>query len=212
VEQVLEMARLVTMHLRRVVVFVSIFGVIFLATGFLWFQSNQEESRLNAQADQLSFLLDQPAPHPESLMNQADGWEIAYNVVLDGRVARPQDSDLIGRVLDAAADSGLLVIETGTTADGVEVIRNESYTATPILITAIGLLDDIEAYLAQLENSEFASFGVESSNIDQGVVGYQLTLRGLYYSLPEDFGQDADLEGEELLAIPITPVELGAAK
>ena len=115
-------------------------------------------------------------------------------------------------MLDATADSGLVVIETGTTVDGVEVIRNESYTATPILISAIGLLEDIEAYLAQLENSEFASFGVESSNIEQNAVGYQLTLRGLYYSLPENFGQEADFEDGERLDIPVVPVDLGDAK
>ena len=193
-------------------VFVPLFGVIFLAIGFMWFQSNLEESRLNAQSKNLSILLDQPAPRPEILVQQANGWDIAYNVVMDGRVSRPQDSDLIARVLDAAADSGLVVIETGTTVDGVEVIRNESYTATPILISAIGLLEDIEAYLAQLENSEFASFGVESSNIEQNAVGYQLTLRGLYYSLPENFGQEADFEDGERLDIPVVPVDLGDAK
>jgi hypothetical protein len=202
-------------HLRRVRIFVPVFGVIFLAIGFLWMQSVREESSLNLQADQLGILLDQPAPQPELLLQQADGWGTAYEVVLGSRVARPQDSDLIERVITAASDTGLIIVETGTTLDGEAVLENENYTVTPVLISAIGTLEGIESYLALLETSEFAAFGVEASSIEEGLVGYQLTLRGLYYSLPENFGeveQDVAAVSAVTPVVPVDAVENGDSK
>ena len=117
-KQVLALADLAAWHLRRIRVFVPLFGVIFLGIGFLWMQGVREESSLNTQADQLSILLDQPAPQPNLLLQQADGWNTAYEVVLESRVARPQDSELIERVITAAGDTGLIIVETGTTLDG----------------------------------------------------------------------------------------------
>ncbi|MDG0866391.1 hypothetical protein [Candidatus Lucifugimonas marina] len=214
-KQVLALVDLAAWHLRRVRVFVPVFGVIFLAIGFMWLQSVREESSLKLQSDQLNILLDQPAPQPELLLQQADGWGTAYEVVLGSRVARPQDSDLIERVITAASDSGLIIVETGTTLDGEAILENESYTATPVLINAIGTLEGIESYLAMLETSEFAAFGIEASSIEEGLVGYQLTLRGLYYSLPENFGE-TEQEGDAVIAVtPVVPVDAvgnGAAK
>lgn len=206
-KQMLALVDQAAWHLRRARVFIPAFGVVFLAIGFLWVQSVREESDLAARAESLSILLDQPAPQPELLLQQADGWDTAYSVVLNSRVARPQDSDLIERVITAATDSGLLIVETGTTLDGKAVLESETYTATPVLISAIGLLDDIESYLALLETSEFASFGIEASSIEEGLVGYQLTLRGLYYSLPENFGE-TEQDGEVTIGVtPVVPVD-----
>ncbi|NQW21580.1 MAG: hypothetical protein HQ477_12810 [Chloroflexi bacterium] len=211
-KQVLAALNLTVLHLRRTVVFIPIFGMVFLAIGFLWLQSVREEASLNMKADQLTILLDQPAPQPENLLTQAGGWDTAYHVVLEGRVSRPNDSDLVERVIDAAVDSGLIVLETGTTKDDVETIENEDYTATPVLIRAIGMLDSIESYLAMLETADFSSFGIEASTVEEGVVGYQLTLRGLYYSLPESFGEIDPSENVMLAATPIVPIVKGSAK
>jgi hypothetical protein len=203
--KLLAAASLASWHLRRAMVFLPIFGVVFLLIGYMWLQGVRAESELNAQSRSLNILLDQPSPEPDLLLRQVDGWEAAYQVVLGGRVARPDDSDLIERVINAAADSGLVIVETGTTLDGVATIENESYTATPVLISAIGTMDGIESYLQLLETSEFAAFGVEAASIEEGLVAYQLTLRGLYYSLPENFGEsDPDSEEESVLAA--TPV------
>jgi hypothetical protein len=211
--QVLAMANLAGWHLRRAIVFIPLFGVVFLAIGFMWFQGVREEASLKLRSDQLSILLDQPAPEPDVLLQQADGWETAYQVVLDGRISRPEDSDLVERVINAAADAGLVIVETGTTADSVATIENEVYTATPLLISAIGTIEGIEAYLAILETSEFAAFGIEASTVEEGLVGYQLTLRGLYYSLPEDFGEEPTVEDGAVAAVtPIVPVGEGGAK
>lgn len=209
-KQAIALLDLAAWHLRRVRVFVPAFGIAFLAIGFLWMQSVREESSLKTQAEQLSILLDQPAPQPELLLQQADGWGTAYEVVLDSRVVRPQDSDLIERVITAAAETGLLIVETGTTLDGEAVLENESYTVTPVLISAIGTLEGIEDYLALLETSEFAAFGVEASSIEEGLVGYQLTLRGLYYSLPENFGEVAHDESAVIGVTPVVPVDAAA--
>lgn len=211
--QALELVNLAAWYLRRAVVFIPIFGVVFLAIGFLWIQGVREEAALKLRSEQLSILLDQPAAEPEVLLQQADGWNTAYQVVLDGRTSRPEDSDLVERVLNAAADAGLMLIETGTTADSEATIENEVYTATPLLISAIGTIEGIETYLEILETSEFAAFGIEASTVEEGLVGYQLTLRGLYYSLPEDFGEEiADEEDVVVAVTPIVPVEDGGAK
>ena len=212
-KKLLAAADLVAWQLRRAVVFVPAFGVVFLAIGFLWFQSISEESSLKGQAEQLSILLAQPEPQPEMLLRQADGWDTAYQVVMDGRVVRPADSDLIERVIDAAAESGIVIIETGTTADGVIAIQNENYTSTPILIGAIGTIEGIEDYLALLETSEFAAFRIEATIIEAGPTGYQLTLKGEYYSLPEDFGTEVVNDKEVVIAVaPIVPVDSGGAE
>jgi hypothetical protein len=207
--KLLAVATLASWHLRRALVFLPIFGVVFLAIGYMWLQGVRAESELNTQSKSLSILLDQPSPEPGLLLRQVDGWEVAYQVALDGSVARPDDSDLIARVIDAATDSGLMIVETGTTLDSVATIENESYTATPVLISAIGTIDEIDSYLQSLETSEFASFGVEAASIEKGLVGYQLTLRGIYYSLPENFGEsDPDSDQEAVLAVtPVVPVD-----
>ncbi len=206
-KRLLAVAETVAWHLRRTVVFVPIFGVVFLAIGVLWLQDVREERSLKQRSDQLTILLDQPAPQPEILLLQAGGWDTAYRVVMDGRTTRPEDSDLIERVINAASDSGLVIVETGTTLDGVVTIENEDYTATPVLITAIGTISGIERYLALLETGEFAAFGIEALSIEEGLVGYQLSLRGLYYSLPENFGKEEPADEAELAITPIVPVE-----
>ena len=208
-KQLLSAVRLAAWHARRTVIFVPVFGVVFLAIGFMWIQGLQAESTLNARSKQLSILLDQPAPQPEDLLRQADGWDAAYRVVMAERVARPADSELIARVIKAAADSGVLITETGTTLDSEATIENESYTATPVLISAIGTMESIKAYLQLLETSEFASFGIEAANIEEGLAGYQLTLRGLFYSLPEDFGEVDPAVDAEIAVTPIVPVDEG---
>ena len=212
-KQVLSMANLGAWHLRRLVVFVPVFGLIFLAIGFMWFRGVQAESSLNSQAEQMNVLLDQPAPNPEKLLLQADGWDTAYQVVLSGRTTRPEDSDLIQRIISAAADSGIFITETGTTLDSPVTLENETYTSTPLLISAIGSMEGIESYLALLETSEFAAFGIEAAMVEKSFAGYQLTLRGIYYSLPENFGE-SDLVGDEVViaVTPITPVDVGTAK
>jgi hypothetical protein len=97
--------------------------------------------------------------------------------------------------------------------DSPATLENETYTSTPLLISAFGTMEGIEAYLALLETSEFAAFGIEAVTVEKGLAGYQLTLRGNYYSLPENFGE-SDLIGDEVViaVTPITPVDAGAAK
>lgn len=207
-KQVIAALKLLSWHARRTLVFVPLFGVVFLLIGFMWFQGFRQEASLNTQAEQLRVLLDQPAPQPEMLMSEARGWDTAYHVVLQNRVARPEDSDLVASVIDAAADAGLVLTETGTTLDGVATIENESYTATPVLISAIGTIESIETYLQMLETSRFASFGIEAATVEEGLVGYQLSLRGLFYSLPEDFGDDGEVVDSSPDVTPVVPVDM----
>lgn len=213
VKQVLALVALASWHMRRIVVFAPMFGLVFLVVGFMWLQSVREEASLNAAKEQLNILLDQPGPEPEALLQRADGWDTAYQVVLDSRVVRPPDSDLVERVINAASDAGLLIIETGTTVDVEATIENESFNSTPVLISAVGTLDGIEEYLNALETEEFAAFGIDAVTVEEGQVGYQLTLRGLYYSLPENFGEIASDEDEIVIAVtPVLPVDGGNAK
>ncbi len=211
-KQALALVGLASWHLRRIVVFAPIFGVVFLAIGFMWFQSMREESSLNARSEQLSILLDQPAPEPEMLLQRANGWDTAYQVVLNSRVARPADSDLVERVIEAASDAGLLIVETGTTVDVEATIENESFVSTPVLISAVGTLEGIETYLNVLETDEFAAFGIDAATVEEGQVGYQLTLRGLFYSLPENFGENTSEEEVVIAVTPVVPVDGGDSK
>jgi hypothetical protein len=212
-KQLLAMVRLGAWHLRRLVVFVPIFGLVFLAVGFMWLKDVQTESSLNSEIKQLNILLDQPSPQPEALLRQADGWGTAYQVVMSSRVTRPADSDLVQRVIDAAADSGVLITETGTTLDSPAILENETFTSTPLLISAIGTIEGIESYLALLETDEFSAFGIDSTIVEKGVTAYQLTLRGLYYSLPENFGEsEIDSEDAVIAVTPIALVDEGVAK
>lgn len=205
--QVLNAARLGAFHLRRIAVFVPIFGVAYLVMGFLWFQDVQIVQTLKTDAESLRVLLDQPAPQPDLLLKEAGGWDIAYQVVLDRRIARPRDSDLIGRVISAAETAGLVVVETGTTDDGVTTLENDEYTVTPLLIKANGTLNGIERFLKILETGEFAAFEVQASMLTAEAVGYMLMLRGVYYSLPENYGDVLAGEALDIPVIPAVPVD-----
>jgi hypothetical protein len=192
--------------LRRTKVFVPIFGVVFLAIGFLWFQSVQAERSLNAQSVNLRSLLEQPAPQPDQLLLQADGWDTAYQAVLSQRTARPTDSDLLGHAIFAAREAGLVVLETGTTDDGEVTLENEQYVVTPLLLKANGTLRGIESFLAILETPEFSAFEVQASLVNAEEVGYLLTLKGIFYSLPETFGDSLLGDSGEVAVIPIAAV------
>ena len=194
-------------QLKRMVVFVPIFGVVFLAIGFLWFQGVKDENSFNSQSESLRARLDQPAPQPDLLLQEADGWDTAYKVVLDQRTARPTDSDLIGLTIDAAQLAGLVVVETGTTDDGEVTLQNEKYTVTPILLKANGTIAGIKRFLEILETPDFASFEIQSSLVNSETVGFQITLKGIFYSLPETFGDAISSESPGLEVIPITAVE-----
>ena len=194
-------------QLKRMVVFVPIFGVVFLAIGFLWFQDVKSENSFNSQSESLRARLDQPSPQPDLLLQEADGWDAAYQVVLDKRTARPTDSDLIGLTIDAAQLAGMVVVETGTTDDGEVTLQNEKYTVTPILLKANGTLAGIKRFLEILETPDFASFEIQSSLVNSEAVGYQITLKGIFYSLPETFGDGISSESPDQKVIPITAVE-----
>ena len=199
----LNASRMVGLQLRRTVVFVSIFVVMYLVTGSLWYQGVQAERALNAESELQLTLLSQPAPKPELLLKQVEGWDTAYQVTLDQRISRPEDSDLIGRVIDAAHAAGLVVLETGTNDDGITTLENDSYTATPVLLKANGTLDGIERFLNVLETDMFAAFEVQASMFNADEVGYLLTLRGVFYSLPENYGDTLTDDGLDILVIPI---------
>ena len=202
-QQVLDMSRLVALQLRRTVVFVPLFGVVYLVMGFLWYQGLQVERNLDAVFDSQLFLLAQPAPQPDRLLKQIEGWDAAYQVTLDARISRPADSDLIERVIDAAESAGLVVIKTGTNDDGIATLENDSYTVTPLLMKANGTLDGIERFLNTLETDEFAAFEVQTSMFNAETVGYILTLRGVFYSLPENYGDM--LADDDPPVIPVIP-------
>ena len=187
-QKVLDIARFMALQLRRTVVFVPLFGVAYLAMGFLWYQSAEAERTLEARSDSQLFLLGQPAPQPDLLLKQIEGWDAAYQVTLDGRISRPADSDLIERIIGAAESAGLVVMETGTNQDGITTLENDRYTATPLFMKANGTLDGIERFLDTLETDEFAAFEVQASTFDADEVGYILTVRGVFYSLPENYG------------------------
>ncbi|MEE8046946.1 MAG: hypothetical protein V3T49_08900 [Dehalococcoidia bacterium] len=192
--------------MRRTTVFGPVFGLAFLAIGFLWFQSVQAENSLEARTESLQILLDQPAPQPDLLLQQADGWDTAYIEVMSRRTARPTASDLIGQVIGAAVTAGLVVVETGTTDDGEATIEGEKYTVTPILLKTNGTLSGIERFLAILETPEFSAFEIQASMLNAETVGYQLTLKGIFYSLPESFANDLLLENGEAGDHPVIPV------
>ena len=210
-QQLLDAALLVASQLKRTVVFVPIFGVVYLAMGFLWYQDAQLERALQAKSDAELVLLSQPAPQPDLLLKQAGGWATAYRVTLGRRISRQADSDLIGRVIDAAQSAGLAVIETGTNRDGIATLENDRYTVTPLLMRANGTLDGIERFLYALETDEFAAFEVQSSMFNAEVVGYILTLRGVFYSLPENYGEVLADEDPDAPVIPVVPVVRTAA-
>ncbi len=204
--RILSFSRLVGLQLKRTVVFVPIFGVVYLAMAFLWYQGIQAERTLEANSESQLFLLGQPAPQPELLLKQVEGWDTAYRVTLDGRTSRPDDSDLIGHVIFAAESAGLVVIETGTNDDGTTTLGNDSYTTTPLLMKANGTLEGIERFLLTLETDEFAAFEVQASIFTAGTVGYVLTLRGVFYSLPENYGELLVADESDLPVIPVRPV------
>lgn len=210
-KRLLIVARLVVDQLRRTVVFAPIFGVVYLALGFLWFQGVQTEGNLNAVSESQLALLAQPVPRPELLLRQTEGWNTAYGVILDRRISRPTDSNLIGRVIGAAEAAGLVVIETGTDGDGIVTLGNDRYTATPMLIKANGTLDGIERFLSALETDEFSAFEVQASTSTAGTVGYVLTLRGVFYSLPENYGDVLAGVDDDTLVIPIGPAGVAGA-
>lgn len=203
--QALEIARFVGLHLRRLVVFGPLFGVVYLIMGFLWYQGVQAERTLEAQTDSQLVLLSQPAPQPELLLEQARGWNTAYEVTLEDRIKRPEDSDLIGRVIDAAESAGLVVIETGTSDDGIATLGNDRYTATPLLLEANGTLNGIERFLHMLETDKFRAFEVQSSMFNADEVGYIITLRGVFYSLPDNYGDVLDSDDSDAPVIPVGP-------
>ena len=209
--QLLNVLRLAAFHLRRPGVFVPIFGVAYLVMGFLWYQGVRAERVLEAESGSKLALLGQPAPQPDLLLKQAGGWATAYQVTLGRRISRQADSDLIGRVIDAAQSAGLVVIETGTNRDGIATLENDRYTVTPLLMRANGTLDGIERFLYALETDEFAAFEVQSSMFNAEVVGYILTLRGVFYSLPENYGEVLADEDPDAPVIPVVPVARTAA-
>ena len=205
-QQLLIVARLVADQLTRIVVFAPIFGVVYLALGILWFQSVQAERNLNTVSESQLALLAQPAPRPELLLRQTEGWNTAYGVTLDRRISRPTDSNLIGRVIGAAETAGLVVIETGMDGDGIITLENDRYTKTPMLIKANGTLDGIERFLSALEMDRFSAFEVQASTFTVGTVGYILTLRGVFYSLPENYGDVLAGMDDDTPVIPIGSV------
>lgn len=202
--KVREALGLIGSQLSRVVVFVPLFGLAFLALGFLWAQGAQKANDLDLQAQSLRTRLAQPAPQPDLLLQQADGWDTAYEVVLNSRTSRLADSDLVGKIVDAAWDSGLVVEETGTTDDGIATLGVEKYVSTPVLLKAIGTFEGIESYLELLETEKFSAFEIQSSMVESQTVGYQLTVKGIFYSLPENFAElsDGDKDDPPVL-IPI---------
>jgi len=202
-------------QLRRAMVFLPVFGIVFVGLGLLWFQSVQTEGSVNAQSGSLRVLLDQPSPQPDALLQEADGWDTAYQVVLNRRTARPADSDLIAHVISAARTAGLVVIETGTTEDGEATLEDEKYTVTPLLLKATGTLAGVQRFMAILETPEFASFEIQASMLNSETVGYQLTLKGIFYSLSETFGDGISAGPDAIPVIPVIPVsatgELGVS-
>lgn len=202
-QQVLDVLHLVAFHLRRTVVFVPIFGVVYLIMGFLWYQDLQAERTLEARSDLQLVLLAQPAPHPDLVLKQIEGWDTAYQVTLDGRIRRTEDSDLVDRVIAAASLAGLEVIKIGTTDDDTVTVENDKYTSTPVLMAANGDLDGIEQFLDMLETDKFAGFEVQSSMLNAETNGYVLTLVGVFYSLPENYG---DGLVDEEIDIPVIPI------
>lgn len=202
-QQLLDAALLVASQLKRTVVFVPIFGVVYLAMGFLWYQDAQLERALQAKSDSELVLLSQPAPRPELMLKQIEGWETAYQVTLDGRTSRTEDSDLIGRVIVAAESAGLVVTKIGTNDDDTVTLENDTYTTTPLLMAMNGTLDGIKRFLNTLETGEFAAFEVQSALLDADVDNYTLALRGVFYSLPENYGDV--LAGDDPDA-PVIPV------
>lgn len=202
-QQLLEFFRLVVNQLRRTVVFVPIFGVVYLAMGFLWYQDVQLERALQAKSESELVLLSQPAPQPDLLLRQIEGWETAYQVTLDGRISRTEDSDLVGRVIFAAEAAGLTVTKIGTNDDGTETLENDTYTTTPLLMAMDGTLDGIERFLRTLETHEFAAFEVQSSLLNAEVDGYTLSLRGVFYSLPENYGYALADDDPDAPVIPV---------
>ena len=208
-QQLLDIFRLVATNLKRTVIFAPIFGFLYLALGFMWYQGAQAERILEAESESQLTLLAQPGPQPDLLLKQIEGWDTAYKVTLDGRISRPSDSDLIGRVIDAAESAGLVVLETGTNSDGTTTLGNDKYTATPLLLKANGTLNGIEKFLETLETDEFAAFEVQASMFNAEEVGFVLTLRGIFYSLPENYGEILSEEDSDIPVIPVVPV--GAA-
>lgn len=208
--RVREILGLAGSQLSRVMVFVPIFGIGFLLLGFLWVQGAQKANELDLETQSLRTRLSQPAPQPELLLRQADGWDTAYEVVLNSRTSRLADSDLVGKVIDAAWGSGLVVEETGTTDDGIATVGVEKYVSTPVLLKAVGTFEGIADFLELLETDEFSAFEIQSSLVESQTVGYQLTLKGLFYSLPENFAELSDEEYDDSpILIPIQAVEPG---
>lgn len=208
--RVREILGLAGSQLSRVMVFVPIFGIGFLLLGFLWVQGAQKANELDLETQSLRTRLSQPAPQPELLLRQADGWDTAYEVVLNSRTSRLADSDLVGKVIDAAWGSGLVVEETGTTDDGIATVGVEKYVSTPVLLKAVGTFEGIADFLELLETDEFSAFEIQSSLVESQTVGYQLTLKGLFYSLPENFAELSDEEDDDSpILIPIQAVEPG---
>ena len=211
-QQLLAAARLVAVQLRRTVVFAPVFGIVYLVMGFLWYQDVQVERALDSKYDTQMELLGQPAAQPEMLLKQVEGWNTAYEVTLDGRVSRSTDSDLIGRVIAAAESVGLVVLETGTNDDGIATLGDNRYTATPLLMRANGTLGGIERFLNVLETDEFAAFEVQASMFNAETVGYVLTLRGVFYSLPENYSDvlaAEDLDTPAILTGPASGTDAG---
>ncbi len=202
-QRVLEIARLTGFHLKREVVFIPLFGVVFLIMGFLWLRGVQEERSLESKSESLLTRLSQPAPRPEMLSKQAAGWDTAYQVTLDARTARSTDSDLIGRVLDAATEAGLVILQTGTTDDDIVKLEDDMYTITPLILRANGQLDAIGKFLEILETDEFAAFEIQGSNMTAAQVGYLLTLQGVFYSLPENYGDQLAGDDEKVEVISL---------
>ncbi len=161
---------------------IGLLALMYGAVGLLYLDTTRRAEAVEQRIASSVSALSRPAPDIDRSTIALTGWQAAVEGAVSRRVDEIADADLLERLLETAAGTGVRVFSAGIKPGVVTMIDDTEYLGTPVSLKVDGPLEAIEAFLLAVESRAIDTLEVRTALVSESAGIYVLNISAVVYS------------------------------
>lgn len=171
-------------RLKNRLVILGIFAIVYLLLGWTYWVASSDRQALSGDINSLRAELSVNPAQTAGLEADLASYTSAISAAREQQILILKDSGILEKILLTTESAGVTVASAGISDNSVAPLGEDIYEVTPILLQVDGSLEQLEAFIRELEGRAITSMEVDSSSITSSEEGYSATIRAIVYNKP----------------------------
>lgn len=175
----------------------ALFSLAYLAMGLLYLDTARRAGATEERIAASRSALARQGPNLDQLQTVRSGWQYARETALSRRIDAASDAEILDRLVTLANVTGVRLFSAGIRPDIVELVEEEEYLGTPLLVKAHGSLSEVRVFLSALESGAVNSLEIRNAVVSENSGSYVVDVSAVVYSQIDPFSSSSDDQDQD---------------